>query len=177
MKYVSVYKNIKNSCHLDNEIKNTFEVLSKHLGDDFNCYATVSNKGKSPCNSCVEITIKAKKQTYRAESITEDFYQSVNECFEKIKRQIRKYKTKVLSQKRQKDDTYVSDTITDNETDNEEKIVRKKRFELLPMSIDEAIAQTEMLDHDFHLFINEETDEINLIYKRKDSGYGLIEIF
>lgn len=174
MKYISTYKNVKNSKALDEGIKETFKKLEKYFETEFTCYAVISNKGKAPNNACVEITVKTDKQTYRAETTTDDFYKSVGDNLDKIKRQIKKHKTKILSKKRNQPDIKTnSDMIGEPSFENE--LIRKKRFEILPMSVEEAVMQLDMLDHDFFIFTNEETDEVNLVYKRKDGGYGIIE--
>ena len=175
MKYIPTYKNVKSSVRLNEEIQETFGKLSKHFGDDFTCYAVISNKGKGAATACVEITIKTDKHTYRAESITEDFYKSVNENADKIKRQINKHKTKILSKKRDRADVPVEVDEVHEEPHFENEFVRRKRYEIMPMSTEDAAMQLDLLDHDFFLFINEETDETNLIYKRKEGGYGIIE--
>lgn len=176
MKYTSVYRNVKVSKALDEGIKATFEKLAKYFKVDFGCHAVVSTKGKEPMNASVEITIKADGQIYRAESISDDFYKSVREDYDKIRRQIRKYRTKILSKKRGKDNVFIEEGKEFNENYPENEIIRKKRFEIIPMSAENAIMQLDILDHDFFIFTNEETEEINVVYKRKDSGYGIIEI-
>jgi putative sigma-54 modulation protein len=176
MKYISTYKNVKSSKALDEGIKQTFEKLEKYFDTDYTCYAVISHKGKTPNNACVEITIKTDKCTYRAETITDDFYKSTGDNLDKIKRQIKKHKTKILSKKRNKTDINTTNSNTVEEPCFENELIRRKRFEILPMSIDEAMLQLDMLDHDFFIFANEETDEVNLIYKRKDGGYGIIEV-
>jgi ribosomal subunit interface protein len=175
MKYIPTYKNVKSSERLNETIQEIFGKLNKHFGDDFTCYAVISNKGKGPETACVEITIKTDRQTYRAESVTEDFYKSVNENADKIKRQIKKHKTKILSKKRDRAEMPIPVEVEHEEPHFENEFVRKKRYEMMPMSTEDAALQLDMLDHDFFLFINEETDETNVIYKRKDGGYGIIE--
>jgi putative sigma-54 modulation protein len=175
MKYIPTYKNVKSSERLNETIQEIFGKLDKHFGDEFTCYAVISEKGKGPATACVEITIKTDHQTYRAESVTEDFYKSVNENADKIKRQIKKHKTKILSKKRDRVDVSFDMPTEHEEPHFDNDVVRKKRYEIMPMSTEDAAMQLDMLDHDFYLFINEETDETNLIYKRKDGGYGIIE--
>ena len=155
MKYIPTYKNVKSSQRLNEEIQETFGKLSKHFGDNYTCYAVISEKGKGPATSCVEITIKTDKQTYRAESITEDFYKSVNENADKIKRQISKHKTKVLSKKRDRSNVSVIEQNEPEEPHFEDEFIRRKRYEMIPMTAEDAVMQLDMLDHDFFLFINE----------------------
>lgn len=176
MKYTSTYKNVKNSSALDTDIKNKFDKFECYFDKDFNCHATVSQKGKGENIKCVEITIKSGKNTFRAESTTDSFHKSVDENFEKIKKQIRRHKDKLLSKKRSGNiDALFNEENIDDSIEESVDIVRKKNFKVYPMSTEEAILQMNMLDHNFFVFLNSETDEINVVYKRDDDGYGLIE--
>ena len=175
MKYTSTYKNVKNSSALDTDIQNTFEKFESYFDHDFYCHATVSQKGKGDDIKCVEITIKSGKYTFRAESVTDSFHKSVDEDFEKIKKQIRRHKDKLLSKKLAGGaDAFFGAHVEDTEEDNA-SVVRKKNFKIYPMSVEEASMQMELLNHTFFVFLNAETDEINVVYKRDDGGYGLIE--
>ena len=174
MKYTSTYKNVKNSSALDVDIQNTFEKFETYFDNDFYCHATVSQKGKGDDIKCVEITIRSGKYTFRAESTTNSFHKSVDENFDKIKKQIRRHKDKIVSKKKA---TNIDELIGVAETEEVEEtsIVRKKNFKIYPMSVEEAVLQMDLLDHNFFVFLNAETDEINVVYKRDDGGYGLIE--
>ena len=101
MKYTSVYKNVKNSSALDVDIRETFEKFEDYFDQDFVCHAVVSQKGKGEAIKCVEITIRVGKYTFRAESVTDSFHKSVDENYDKIKKQIRRHKDKLLSKKHQ----------------------------------------------------------------------------
>ena len=175
MKYTSNYKNIKSSAALDADIQKTFGKFESYFDKDFICHATISHKGKGATIKCVEITIRAGKYTFRAESITDDFHKSVDENFEKIKKQIRRHKDKVLTKKRASTDNlgFWDDAPVEEETTNE--IKRAKRFKVMPMSVEEAAMQMELLAHNFYVFLNAETDSVNVVYKRKANTYGLIE--
>ena len=175
MKYTSTYKNVKNSTALDVDIQNTFDKFETYFDKDFYCHATVSKKGKGDNIKCVEITIKSGKYTFRAESTTNSFHKSVDENFEKIKKQIRRHKDKLISQKRSGGIDELIGTPTDDVVEENNIVVRKKNFKVHPMSVEEATMQMDLLDHNFFVFLNEETEEINVVYKRDDGGYGLIE--
>jgi len=109
----------------------------------------------------------------RAESTDRDMYAAIDNLEEKLERQIHKYKTK-LNRKGKTSPTLEASAIT-TETDVEpDTIIKKKEFIVKPMSDQEAILQMEMLGHDFYAFLNEETSSINVIYKRKNGGYGLL---
>ena len=175
MKYVSSYKNVKNSAALDVDIQETFEKFSAYFDDDFTCYATVSQKGKGEAIKCVEITIRAGKHTFRAESVTDSFHKSVDANYDKIKKQIRRHKDKLLTLKRQ--NTW-ADNVSDEVVEEEDvqDIIRKKRFKVYPMTPDEAAMQMDLLSHNFFVFLNAYTSEVNVVYKREDGGYGVIEV-
>lgn len=176
MKYTSTYKNVKNSAALDVDIQNTFDKFETYFDKDFYCHATVSQKGKGDNIKCVEITIKSGRYTFRAESTTDSFHKSVDENFEKIKKQIRRHKDKLISKKRSGGiDELIGATDNIDLEDEDTLIVRKKSFKVHPMSVEEATMQMDLLDHNFFVFLNEETEEINVVYKRDDGGYGLIE--
>ncbi|SEM78392.1 ribosome hibernation-promoting factor, HPF/YfiA family [Lihuaxuella thermophila] len=132
----------------------------------------------------VEVTIPFPGLLVRAEESSKDMYASVDLVVEKLERQIRKYKTKVNRKFRQdaslraqfrenSPDFKPSATVVEEEPELE--IVRTKRFNLKPMDMEEAILQMDMLGHNFFVFSNAATDQVNVVYKRKDGKYGLIE--
>jgi len=129
-----------------------------------------------------EITVLIRGGTLRVQEKTADVYASIDKAVEAMESKLKKYKEK--KQLRHKagvigiGEEYAKLTPTvfeKNEKEKEFEIVRTKRFFLKPMSVEEAILQMDMLDHDFFVFKNEETDETNLVYKRKNGRIGLIE--
>ena len=119
----------------------------------------------------IEVTIPTPKFTLRAETHHEDLYASIDLVEDKLERQIRKTKTRL---KKQFKNALQYEMISELETENNEKIIRRKKVELIPMSEEEAILQLELLDHDFYLFKNDDTDKICVLYKRKDNSCGII---
>ena len=102
-------------------------------------------------------------------------YVSIDLVEEVIERQLRKYRTKLVT-KKQNAEAYFTPDFMDADTEEEEvKIVRSKKFGIKPMYPEDACVQMELLGHDFFVFRNAETDEVNVVYKRKGSTYGLIE--
>lgn len=124
----------------------------------------------------VEVTIPLNGYILRGEEETTDMYTSIDNVVEKLESQVRKYKTRINKQVK---NLSVLDLVPNNTTAKEEqaepKIVRTKRFAVKPMAEEEAILQMELLGHSFFVFLNAETEEVNVIYKRKDGNYGLIE--
>lgn len=125
-----------------------------------------------------EVTISMSGTVIRGESKTQDIYSSIDDVLDKIKRQIKKYKESFVERRREtkKFLEKTEGTLTSSETTDEfPKIVKVKRFILKPMDEEEAIMQMELLGHTFFVFLNSNTDKINVVYKRNDGNYGLIE--
>jgi putative sigma-54 modulation protein len=128
----------------------------------------------------VEVTIPLSGVLLRAEERNEDMYASIDLVVDKLERQIRKHKTKTNRKIRQeggKRDLFKSESIPVAFADDEDdlELVRTKRFTLKPMDIEEAILQMNLVGHNFFVFANMETDQVNVVYKRNDGKYGLIE--
>jgi putative sigma-54 modulation protein len=130
--------------------------------------------------SKVEVTIPLPNLVLRAEETNVDMYGAIDLISDKLERQIRKHKTKVNRKFREKGDFPITFTVSENseaqEVEDEElELVRTKRFDLKPMDSEEAILQMNLLGHNFYVFNNSETNRTNVVYKRKDGRYGLIE--
>lgn len=122
----------------------------------------------------VEVTIPLKNMILRAEVKEKDLYSSIDKITDKMERQIRKNKTKM---KRKNTEKIVADFNLDFESDTDEdtKIVKRKTIALKPMNEEEAMLQMDLIDHDFFIFNNIETGELNVLYRRKDGNFGIIE--
>lgn len=127
----------------------------------------------------IEVTIPMPNLLLRAEEQHADLYAAIDLVVDKLERQIRKHKTKVNRKFRQKGirDFIFTEPETEEEKNDKDniEIVRVKRFDLKPMDSEEAVLQMDMLGHNFFVFTNAETNDINVVYKRKDGKYGLIE--
>ncbi|WP_346353451.1 ribosome hibernation-promoting factor, HPF/YfiA family [Azotosporobacter soli] len=123
----------------------------------------------------VELTVPINGMILRGEEATADMYASIDQVVEKIEKQIEKYKTKLA--KRMKSGTFKSELVQSalQEEDDDTKVVKTKRFAVKPMYVEEAVLQMNMINHDFYVFTNTETEEVNVVYRRKDGHYGLIE--
>ena len=134
--------------------------------------ALIKLRGK---DQVVEVTINANKFILRGEESHKDLYASIDKVSDKIERQIRKNKTR-LKKKVVKDIS--KDFVLDFEEveENNNVIVKRKAIQNKPMSEEEAILQMELLGHEFFAYKNEETNEVNILYKRKDGDYGILEI-
>ncbi|MFO7942282.1 MAG: ribosome-associated translation inhibitor RaiA [Bacillota bacterium] len=127
-------------------------------------------------NQRVEITIPINNgRILRAEVDSENMYSSIDQAVDKIDRQVRKHKTRINRKAREMPDDLIEEAPRENEEDQGPKLVRTKSFTMKPMDVEEAILEMELLDHDFFVFISAETDEVNVVYRRRDGNYGLIE--
>lgn len=125
----------------------------------------------------IEVTAYVDGLILRGEEETGDMYASIDGVVEKLERQIRKYKTRIHRKLREKNGRAGLNLDLDFGPDEEEepRVVKTKRYAIKPMSVEEAIMQMNLIGHDFFVFHNAGTDEVNVVYKRKDGNYGLIE--
>lgn len=177
-------ENIEVTPAIRDHIEKKVEKIERYFTDGANATAMVNLKSYNHSQTKVEVTIPMKNLTLRAEERHDDMYAAIDLIVSKLERQIRKYKTKVNRKFRERDGmglafaTAENDTRAQNEIDEEEEdltIVRTKQFDLKPMDEEEAVLQMNMLGHNFFVFTDAESNETNIVYKRKDGSYGLIE--
>ena len=146
--------------------------LNKYIENNEEITGTILFKVYGPKQK-IEVTIPLKNYTLRVEEEGQDFYAVIDTSIDKLERQIIKNKAR-LSNKRNKGKI---DLILDFETEeeNHNKIVKRKQVELKPMDEEEAILQMELINHDFYMFKNIETDKMAVVYRRKHGDYGIIE--
>ena len=123
----------------------------------------------------IEVTIPVKGGIIRSEQVSNDMYVSIDLVEEVIERQLRKYKTKIVDKKQESGNFQKAYIENDYMEDEEIRIKKKKKFGMKPMFPEDACVQMELLGHNFYVFRNAETDEVNVVYKRKGNTYGLIE--
>lgn len=120
-----------------------------------------------------EAMLNADGFLIQAEAVTEDIFSAIDEVSEKLEKQIKKYKEKLVSHRKGEGKKQIqppSKTTTETGA-----IIKRKRFDLKPMEPDEAVMQMELLDKDFYVFTNISSNDINVVYRRKDGNFGLIE--
>jgi len=123
----------------------------------------------------VEITIKHKGIVFRVEEENSDMYAAIDRASDILERQIRKNRTR-LAKKMYGNPLKFEKIIVEEETEEEEyELIKSKKFNVKPMDVEEAILELNMVGHPFFVFVNEKTDRINVVYKRKTGGYGLLE--
>lgn len=168
-----------NKLELTNSIKDYVESkigkLNKYFEspEDISANVVIRTDG---IDDIIEVTIPIKKAVLRAEAANKDLYAAIDLVLEKLERQIRKNKTRMRNRNTKEiESMFVEFDVTEEEA-LENKIVKRKVIDTKPMDEEEAILQMNLLGHDFFVFKNIETDDISVIYRRKDSNYGIIDV-
>ncbi len=173
MKYVIIGRNMEVTSTLDQAIRDKLGKLERYFSDDTVMNVTLS-VDRDRHN--VEVTIPVKGGIVRCEQASSDMYVSIDLAQEILERQIRKYRTRVVNRERSQENSFKREFVDADYIDDEEvRIVRKKQFDMKPMYPEDACVQMELLGHTFYVFRNAETEQINVVYKRKGGTYGLIE--
>ena len=178
MKFIIIGRKIDVTEGLKQRIYKKLGKLDKYFHEDTEVHVTLEVQKD---RQIVEVTIPYKGIIYRGEEENHDMYTAIDRVVDVIERQIRKNKTRL--EKRLKEDAFKMEFINndiDNKMDKveEEKefnVIKTKRFAIKPMDLEEAILQMNLLGHQFFVFSNADTEEVNVVYKRKDGNYGLIE--
>ena len=177
LKYNVRGENIEVTDALRSYVEKRLEKLEKYFDLNQDVIAHVNLKVYRDRSAKVEVTIPLPYLVLRAEETTDDMYRSIDFVSEKLERQIRKYKTRVNRKSREKG---ISDFFVEEESEetkpSEFDIVRNKRLNLKPMDPEESILQMDMLEHDFFIFQDAETNGTSIVYRRNDGRYGLIEV-
>ncbi|MGN1261458.1 MAG: ribosome hibernation-promoting factor, HPF/YfiA family [Candidatus Enteromonas sp.] len=176
MKYQIIGKNISVTDAIRDDIERKLRRMDKYfvIHDDVLCRAVVRSY---TVGAKVEITIFTKEMDFRAEVKNDDLYAAVDLAVDKLEGQMRKLKTR-MDRTKESDSlgrALAMENIMEDAEEDQEEIVRTKSIRLEPMSIDEAVTRMEALGHSFFLYLDEEDDEIAVVYRRVDGGYGVIE--
>ena len=172
MKIIISGKNIDVTAGLRSAVESKLGKLEKYFTVDTEVFVTLNvEKDRQK----IEVTIPVKGNIIRSEQTSNDMYVSIDLVEEIIERQLRKYKTKLIAQKQSVGNFQPSYLENEDEEDEEVRIVRTKRFDIKPMYPEDACVQMELLGHNFYVFCNAETDQVNVVYRRKGNTYGLIE--
>lgn len=165
-------RNIELTDGIKKAVEDKLGKLEKYFTPDTDVNVTLSVEKE---RQKIEVTIPVKGHIIRSEQVSNDMYVSIDLVEEVIERQLKKYRTKLID-KKQNAEAFFQPEFIDADTEEEEvRIVRTKRFGMKPMYPEDACVQMELSGHDFFVFRNAETDEVNVVYKRKGNTYGLIE--
>ena len=172
MKFVIVGKNIEVTPGLRSAVEEKIGKLERYFNPETEAHVTLSVEKE---RQKIEVTIPVKGSIIRSEQVSNDMYVSIDLVEEIIERQLKKYKNKLVDQK-QSAGFFKQEFIEKEYMEDEEvKIIRTKKFDIKPMYPEDACVQMELLGHAFFAFVNAETDEINVVYKRKGGTYGILE--
>lgn len=186
MKLVIHGKNIEITDAIREYVHQKIEKAVNHfqnLTTEVDVHLSVARNPRINTKQAAEVTIYANGSVIRAEESSESLYASIDLVADKIARQLRKYKEKRQDQKThtqikpnlQVAESVVPDLIGDRTPELPSEVVRTKYFAMPPMTLTEALEQLQLVDHDFYMFRNAETGEINVIYERNHGGFGVIQ--
>lgn len=172
MKFVIVGKNIDITPGLKSAVEDKLSKLEKYFSEDTTVHVTLSVERN---DQKIEVTIPVKGSIIRSEQTSSDMYVSIDLVEEIIERQLKKYKSRIVD--RQQAAASFSKQFIEESSEEEEavNISRIKHFDIKPMYPEDACVQMELLGHNFYVFMNADTDQVNVVYKRKNNSYGLIE--
>jgi len=173
MKYSFIGKNIAVTNKLKERAEAKLGKLQKFFKDDTEVFVTM---GVQRNLQIFEVTIPYGGVVFRAETSSEDMFSSIDKAVDILERQIRKNKTRL--ERKLRENAFDPNNFIDNEIVDEEpefRVIKAKRFSVKPMDIEEAILQMNLVGHEFFVFMNATTHTINVVYRRHDGEYGLIE--
>jgi len=172
MRFVITGRNIEVTDGLRAAVEDKLGKLDRFFSADTEVIVTLSVEKE---RQKIEVTIPVKGSIIRSEQVSNDMYVSIDLVEEIIERQLKKYKNKIIDQ--QQNQASFAKEFVEKDFDDEAdvQIIRTKKFGVKPMDPEEACVQMELLGHNFFVFFNSDTEEINVVYKRKGNTYGLIE--
>ena len=171
MKFVIVGKNIEVTPGLKSAVEDKIGKLERYFTPETEIHVTLSVEKE---RQKIEVTIPVKGSIIRSEQVSNDMYVSIDLVEEIIERQLKKYKNKLVDQK-QSANFFKKEFIEKEYMEEEDiQIIRNKKFDIKPMYPEDACIQMELLGHNFFVFCNAETDQVNVVYKRKGNTYRLI---
>ena len=164
-------KNLNAGEDLKAIIEKKLDKLNKYFSEEIEANVMLSQeRGRQK----IEATIYANGTIFRAEETTGDAFEGVDRVVEKLSSQMSRFKTK-LQRKHKENKSFIFDAVPEYEAEEEIQVVKTKKFKLAPMNVDEAIVQMELLQHNFFVFYNVDRDNVDVVYKRNDGNYGLLE--
>lgn len=174
MKYNIHGKKVEITDSIKNYVEEKIGKLDKYLSnpEDVTAKVVVRISGRE---QIVEVTIPIQKIVLRCEERNDDLYAAIDKVSDKLERQIRKNKTRMQKRVSKNEIIGFNLSFEDLKDDDEQTIVKRKEIEMKPMSEEEAILQMNLIGHEFFVFKNSETNNISVLYARKDGNYGIIE--
>lgn len=178
MQVIITAKNMEITERLREYVEKKIGKLDRYLPniDEAHVELSVQKAKSAQHRQVVQITLRSSGTILRAEERSDDIFASIDAVLNKIYRQIARYKGKRYERGRAPgEELPIPLEELEAETEGTKRIVRVKRFPMRPMDPNEAIEQMELLGHDFFVFFNAEAEEVNVVYRRKDGDYGLLQ--
>ena len=172
MNFVIYGKNIEITDNLRKAVEDKLGKLERYFTPDTKVNVTLSIEKE---RQKIEVTIPVKGSIIRSEQVSNDMYVSIDLVEEVIERQLHKYKTKIIDKHQSGGNFQQAYIEHDYAEEDEIRIIRTKKFDIKPMYPEDACVQMELLGHSFFVFVNAESDRTNVVYRRKNGTYGLIE--
>ncbi len=172
MRYHIHGKNIEVTQGIEEHFENKISKLDKYFTTELDANVVVK---VYPHFHKVEITIPTKHYTLRIEEKHDDLYTAIDHAVDKLERQIRKNKTRLTRNLHHKSLPHEFELNYEKEDHEDEIVVKTKKLELIPISIEEAILQMELIDHDFYVYHDVDIDAVSVLYRRRDGLYGILE--
>ncbi len=167
------FKNIESTDAIKNYVEKRVKKFTKILGDNIEIKVTLSTE---KFRQIAEIIINFKGIIIKGEESSNDMYSAIDLVVDKVERQIKKYREKLKERKFGGNEKFeINMKILSSDETEEPKIIKSEKFFIKPLSVEEAVMQLDLLNQEFLVFRNSETNEINVVYKRKDGNYGWIE--
>ncbi len=172
MKVTIISKNFNASDQLKETLEKKFIKLDKYFSKDTVANIMLSNEKGN--RQKLEATINAGGMIFRAEEVNSDIYFCMDKVLDRLSSQMSRFKTKIEKKHKGQKEILFEELPDAEELEETMSVVKTKRFRINPMNTEEAIMQMELLEHNFFVFLNEEADGVNVVYKRKDGSYGLL---
>lgn len=171
MKFVYASKDMAISDSLKSRVEKKLSKFERYFREEPE--ATIRFKVQKGARNIAEITVNAGGVILRAEESSNDMYLSIDRAVDKLESQLRRHRTKLEKRIRSSELDAFAEAPAFEEQNYD--IVRVKKFSVKPMAVEDAITQMELLGHDFFLFVNEESEDMNVLYRRHDGAYGLLQ--
>ena len=173
MKITITGRNMKVGARLNDRIEKKLAKMSKYFKDDVEAQVKLSHENS--VRQIVEITLYLDGTILRAEETSNDMYMSIDKAIARLEGQIRRHRTKLDKRLHVPAPEVMPEAEEPEVQEEEKKVVRVKHFNVKPMSVEDAIMQMEMLNHNFYLFENSDSGRMCVLYIRQDGDYGLLE--
>lgn len=172
IKYVS--KNYKPATRFKEVLEKKLDKLDRYFADDASVKVNLTHEGKL---DKLELTINSKGAFFRSEVVSDNMYNNIDIALPKIERQVIKHGAKFASKLKATAFAEAEPLFLQEKPKKVvSKIAKTKRFELLPTTVEDAIAQMEALGHDFYIFLNVDNGLVSVVYRRNDNNHGVIEV-